>query len=164
MKKVYIYLLFFTILTLASCVDKPTYPSQPVIGYKGFIKYGNQADPDSLELVVSFTDNEGDIGLAQSDNQGIFNSGNLFMTYYFWDTIGLVDHWSAYDLNHGTGNFDTLVYPFRVPLVLPEGSKDQPMKGYIFAKINTVPFPPYKRFTPRANQRVFHFFWLKRPS
>ncbi len=145
MQKSYIYLLFFMVLTLASCVDKPTYPSQPVIAYKDFIKYGDPADPDSLELVVSFTDNEGDIGLAQSDNQGIFNSGNLYMTYYFWDTSG-VDHWTAYDLNQGTGNFDTLIYPFRVPLVLPEGSKDQPMKGYIFAKINTTPFPPYKRF------------------
>ena len=144
MNRIFTYLFFAIILVFASCVDKPTYPSQPVIAYKGFIKYGAPAAPDSVELVVSFTDEEGDIGLSQSDTQGIFKSGNLYMIYFFWDTTGGTGHWSAYDTDPATPKIDSLIFAYRVPQVIPDGGKDEPMKGLIFAKIK--PFiNPYNK-------------------
>lgn len=137
MKKILTYSLILGGLTLASCIDKPTYPSTPVITYKDFIRYGNNpSDPDSVELVVSFTDNEGDIGLDQSDTFGIFKSGNIFMDYLFWDTSGPgPDHWSYYDMSPADSiPFDTLKIAYRVPPVLPEGDPAEPMKGQIFVK------------------------------
>ena len=129
--------VFWVIIALYSCVRKPTYPSTPVIAYKDFLLYGNSSNPDSAELVVSFTDNEGDIGLYQADTNGVFGykdslkSGNFWMIYYYWDTSG-VDHWAPFD--PGPPPFDTLKIYYRVPPVLPEGDPDEPVKGLIYVK------------------------------
>lgn len=138
MKITLIYTLLLFSLGLASCIDKPIYPSEPVIAYQDFIRYGsNPLSPDSVELVVSFTDNEGDIGLEQSDTSGIFKFGNLYMNYLFWDTTG-VDHWSYYDNSPADSiPFDTLKVAYRVPPVLPEGDPAEPMKGLIYVKMIT---------------------------
>lgn len=56
--------LFSMVLTISSCVKKPVYPSEPVIAYSDFLHYGNFSNPDSVELAFTFTDNEGDEGLA----------------------------------------------------------------------------------------------------
>ena len=127
-------------IALSSCVHKPTYPSKPVIAYKDFLRYGDPSNPDSVELVVSFTDNEGDIGLYQGDTNGVFgyndslNYGNFWMIYYYWDTAG-VDHWSPYDPNL-LPPFDTIKHYYRVPPVLPEGDPEEPVKGLIYVKQN----------------------------
>lgn len=125
------------VLILTSCKEKPVYPSQPVIAYKDFIRYGsNPSDPDSVELVVSFTDNEGDIGLDQSDTFGIFKRGNIYMDYLYWDTVGTgSDHWSYYDITQPDSvPFDTFKIAYRVPPVLPSGDPAEPMKGLIYVK------------------------------
>ncbi len=125
-----IILAVFAGITVSSCIKKPKYPSEPVIAYKDFLRYGNPSDPDSVELVVSFTDNEGDIGIKQGDtNNSIFKLGNLFMIYYY-DSNGV---WAAFDLNQAPP-FDTMIIPYRVPLVLQEGDDSEPMKGLIYVK------------------------------
>ncbi len=137
MKRIFAYFLFFVLsAAFASCVHKPTYPSTPVISYKGFIRYGNPFNPDSVELAVSFTDNEGDIGLDQSDTFGIFKAGNIYMDYLFWDTTGTGPaHWSYYDTSQPNPvPFDTFKIAYRVPPVLPKGDPAEPMKGLIFVK------------------------------
>ena len=122
------FLIFFMVLVLDSCIHKPVYPSQPVIAYKDFIRYGNPANPTTAELVVSFTDNEGDISLPNKEP-------SLCMVYFYWDTTG-VDHWSAYDMHSGIGTFDTLKFCLWVPQVLPNGDSSEPMKGLIYAKLD----------------------------
>lgn len=106
-----------------SCVKKPVFPSEPVITYKDFIRYGDPGDPDSTELVLAFTDNEGDIGLDQSDLHGVFKDGNIFMEYYHWDTTG-TGHWA----------YDTLVIFYRAPVILAPGEDSEPIKGLIYVK------------------------------
>lgn len=140
--------LFLAIIAISSCVDKPTYPSEPVIVYKDFIRYGNSANPDSVELVVSFTDNEGDIGYDQADVIGVFGNssdslkyGNFWMIYLYEDTSG---NFVPYDLDLSTSPIDTLKYYYRVPLVLPDGDPDEPVKGLIFAKSKRGGIPPSK--------------------
>ena len=127
------YIIIFAVfagIAVSSCIKKPTYPSEPVIEYKDFLRYGNSSDPDSVELVVSFTDNEGDIGLEQGDtNNSIFKLGNIFMVFYY-DSNGT---WAAFDPN-AAAPFDTMIIPYRVPLVLQEGDESEPMKGLIYVK------------------------------
>jgi len=130
------YILFIVVfagITIFSCVKKPTYPSEPVIAYKDFLRYGDPSAPDSVELVVSFTDNEGDIGVDKSNPPPFFKDGNFFMVYFFWDTTG-VDHWMPADSIPWTPQIDTLVFNNFVPPVLSEGEKSQPMKGLIYVK------------------------------
>ena len=130
-----LFLMFIAGIMFFSCRKKPIYPSEPEIEYINFLKYGNPANPDSVELVVSFTDNEGDIGLEQSDTLpiGIFSPGNFWMIYFYWDTTG-IDHWSAWDANPSTPAIDTLKVSYRVPPVLPDGDPSEPMKGLIAVK------------------------------
>lgn len=134
MKGILPFITVSTLLTaflVGSCVKKPEYPSEPVIEYKDFLFYGPLADPDSVELVISFTDNEGDIGLYDSDTVGLFENGNLVMIYYYWDTAGPGEKWSIY---RDPLTNDTLKFYYRVPLILPDSDKAQPTKGLIFAK------------------------------
>lgn len=128
----YAFLVFLAGLTLSSCVDKPKYPSTPEIEYRDFIRYGNNPlSPDSVEVVISFKDNEGDVGLAQNDLSGDFKNGNLWMIY-FYDSNGT---WAAYDAtNSPVPPFDTLMTVFQVPVVLPEGDDNEPMQGLIYVK------------------------------
>jgi len=137
MKKtpVYIVIAFLLIsaLFLPSCIKKPVYPSEPVIAYKDFLRYGtNPLVPDSVDLVISFTDNEGDIGLGQSDTSGIFKYGNLIMTYYYYDKDSL--QWFTLDDPTTPTVADTLRFYYRVPPVLPDDDDSEPMKGLIYAK------------------------------
>lgn len=136
-KKGITYTLIFVALVFASCLDKPVYPTEPVIAYKDFIRYGNDpSNPDSVEVVVSFTDNEGDIGLDQSDTVGpggLFKYGNIWLVE-FHDSLGF---WAAYDTSEqNVVPFDTFKFAYRVPPVLPEGDPAEPMKGLIYVKKN----------------------------
>ena len=135
MKKSFIYALLFVGLSYASCIKKPSYPSEPVIAYKDFIRYGTDpSNPDSVELVVSFTDNEGDIGLEQADTNGLFKYGNIWLVY-FYDSLGT---WAAYDTSEASVvPFDTFKFAYRIPPVLPSGDPAEPMKGLIYVKQST---------------------------
>lgn len=128
----YIFLIFSAGITLSSCVKKPKYSSIPEIEYRDFIRYGNNPmNPDSFEVVIAFKDNEGDIGIAEEDMVGEFKEGNLWMTY-FYDSLGA---WAALDTsNSPTSPFDTLRLTYPVPVVLPEGDDEEPMKGLIYVK------------------------------
>lgn len=132
--------ILFAAIAIASCIKKEVYPSQPVITYKNFLRYGsNPASPDSMELVVSFTDNEGDIGLESSDTNGIFKRGNFWMIYLY-DSSGV---WAAGDSNLVTPQIDTIRKGYRIPPeVLPPDDASEPMKGLIYIKQKKIPSGP----------------------
>jgi len=128
--------IFYTLAVLlfySSCIEKPVYPSKPVIKYVNFLRYGsNPLDPTAVELVVSFTDNEGDIGLSQADTQSVFKYGNVWLEYYYDSANTGV--WAAFDSSITTPKFDTFRFAYRVPPVLPPGDPSEPMKGLIYVK------------------------------
>ncbi len=126
-----ITMIVFAVVVIISCKKEPLYPTQPVISYVDFLRYGTFSNPDSVALVVSFTDNEGDISLEQKDKQGILKDGNLFMDLYFWDTTG-VDHWEAD--NPYTTQIDTIRFAYTVNVSIPKSDKGEPMNGMIHAK------------------------------
>jgi len=128
-------------MVISSCQKKPSYSSVPYIEYSDFLRYGNPHNPDSVKLVVKFTDNEGDIGFAASDTQ-IFKKGNFFMIYFYLDTTGGHEHWSAFDTNPATPAIDTLIINYRVPPLLPDGDPSEPMKGSIYVR-QLKPISPY---------------------
>jgi hypothetical protein len=63
---------------IGSCVKPPNYPDQPVIEYIGLnkstIAQGNQNSfPDTLQVIFSFTDGDGDIGFPD-DSLNVFDA------------------------------------------------------------------------------------------
>ena len=67
------FLLSFILLTflIISCTKPPDYPNEPEIGFVGFSKNTLQqgdGNNDSLNVVISFTDGDGDLGDRDSLN------------------------------------------------------------------------------------------------
>lgn len=66
------YLLYSIVLTLLiiGCTKPPDYPNEPVIGFISFSKntllQGDRGDEDSLLVVLSFTDGDGNLGNSDS--------------------------------------------------------------------------------------------------
>ena len=79
-KPVWKYLFFVAILAIGAyaCVKKKNYPTTPAIEYKEFIPYQG----DTADLVIKFTDGDGDIGVSSGSSDQ-----NLFVTYYYKDAI-----------------------------------------------------------------------------
>ena len=72
----YLFLLVVVGLGTYSCIKKKTYPSAPEIEYKEFTPYVG----DTADLVIKFTDGDGDIGVASGSS-----TQNLFVTYYYFN-------------------------------------------------------------------------------
>lgn len=74
------YILIFTALMagIYSCVKKKTYSQSPEIEFKDFVPY----QKDSADMVIGFSDGDGDIGRNQGDS-----TTNLWMNYYYKDTL-----------------------------------------------------------------------------
>ena len=129
----FLLLFVLSLIAISSCIHKPVYPSEPVIEYKDFVRYGKPSDPDSTVLIISFTDNEGDIGLGQADTQGLFKDGNLWMVYLYDSAHNNI--YVPFDSSITSPiPFDTFKIAYRVPLVLPSNDPSEPMKGLIYVK------------------------------
>ncbi len=67
-------LALLTTLVFSGCKDENTYPATPVIEFVSLTKYESVSQLDSLELVFSFTDGNGDVGTPDIDtvNRDVF--------------------------------------------------------------------------------------------
>lgn len=104
----------------SSCRKIQQFPPEPEIEYVDFLQFGT----DSAQLVVSFTDGDGDIGLRDGDTTGDF-AYNLFLTYY--------------EMQDGAWIEPELATPFwyRIP-VLRESSSEKALQGEI--NVDLSPF------------------------
>ena len=93
------WLLFILCLSAAfyTCVNPPNFPETPVITFKNVDRTFINENTDSVRLMFSFTDGDGDLGLTQSDT-----STNTFVT----------------DIRSGKKDF---TYRYRLPYVTPGG-------------------------------------------
>lgn len=117
--------LFTLASIVAGCGEIQTYPDTPVIDYKDFKLYrttdalGNSIFVGKMEL--SFTDGDGDVGLAQPDSTVVDDS----LKYNFFS--------SMYSMNNGV--FEKIEGPrgeqkFRIPYISREG-QNKTLKGTI---------------------------------
>ncbi len=79
-------LLGVMVLVATSCLRTEEFPDEPVITFKSLDVQG-----DSASLTISFTDGDGDIGLAQGDTLAPYNPGSLWFHNLFIDYFELVD-------------------------------------------------------------------------
>lgn len=126
MKRIAVYFAPITvvlILLLSSCQKEKTFPVEPAITFKEFKKLGH----DSAQMIITFTDGDGDIGLGQGDTFPPNKPGtkyyyNLFMRYYYKDTLGNYKPYLTY-INADT-ILDTLDFNYRVPYLTQNGQKE----------------------------------------
>jgi hypothetical protein len=118
--RTYIFLFIATSAFGVSCEPDPVFPEEPIITFKEYIYNGS----DTLKVVFTFTDGDGDIGVAPTGNDS-----NMVLTLYYKapdgqfhvarppaDTIG-----------------DSIYYPYRIP-ELVEGQSG--LEGDIYLVVN----------------------------
>src|ERR1044072_5515374 len=104
MKRISAYIFFALIAVFAfSCRPDPVFPDEPILKFKQFIQPPNS---DSLQVVFSFTDGDGDIGVAPTDT-----NYNMLLTLYH-DSAG---HWVYIRDPSDPNGVDSLKYKYRIP-------------------------------------------------
>jgi hypothetical protein len=113
-------LLFGTVILMNSCKQEQLFPDEPMLVFKEY-KYNGL---DTLKTIFSFTDGDGDIGVAPTGNDY-----NMLLTLYYKDANGNFQP-ALYP-----ASTDTIKYPYRIP-ELPDGQNG--LEGDIHLIVNTT--------------------------
>lgn len=129
-------ILFAALLVYSSCRRFEDFPNEPQIKYENFL-LGYNPETGITErgvLVLSYTDGDGDLGLAAWDTLPPHNYGskyyyNMIIDYFEkqnneWVKVPLVT-WDPDDQE-----FDTLTFSARIPVLTPPAG-NQAIKGII---------------------------------
>ena len=144
------FLVFTMSLFLTSCVKEEEYPNTPEIAFKEF----KRVSDDSVYLVITFTDGDGDIGLDQNDTFAPHNPGsrsyfNFFATYFYKDNTGNFLPWDI-DVTAPNATFDSLAFDGRIPVLTQNGQK-QSLTGEIQLLLpNPYYYPGHTTFRYRV--------------
>lgn len=112
--------IFACVSVLAfSCTPDPVFPDEPILTFKEFQYNGS----DTLKAVFSFTDGDGDIGVAP-----VGNDSNMVLTLYYKGPDGLF-----HVARPGVSITDSIYYTYRIP-ELTEGQSG--LEGDIYLTIN----------------------------
>lgn len=102
-----------------ACTPDPVFPDEPVLEFKEFIYNGT----DTLKVVFSFTDGDGDIGVSPTGNDS-----NMVLTLYYKGPDGLF-----HVARPGASTTDSIYYNYRIP-DLPEGQSG--LEGDVYLIVN----------------------------
>jgi len=133
-----------TTVAFYSCERDEQYPIEPVIEYLDFVKFGT----DSASFRITFTDGDGDVGLAPEDTFYPYNTAskyyhNIFLKYEFLDTSGSYFPYYIYEYDTLGNKIDSseLSFNYRIP-VIPKLGAINSLNGEIHVKM----FAPYAPF------------------
>lgn len=139
-------ILLIALIGLASCLKPETFPEEPAINFESF-----SILKDSGELVISFTDGNGDIGLNEDDTTGNFAPNklyhhNLFIEYYEKDNVlGWV---RGKDLSG-----EDISFLYRIPYLTPNGN-NKALKGNIEIVIEPTYYNPLSSQSDTVKYRI----------
>lgn len=122
--KIRLFLPLLLFALLFSCEKPEKYPLTPEITFGSFTKVVNAQGKDEKGILkISFTDGDGDIGLASGDTLAPYNSGSIFYYNFFID---------YYEKQHGvyTKVELDLTNNSRIPIITPDG-ENKSVKGDI---------------------------------
>lgn len=128
----YVLIIIATLAGIYSCVKKKTYSQNPEIEFKSFTPLLGDTAAD---LVIGFSDGDGDIGKDKEDK-----ATNLFMTYYYFDTV--TNNFHAY---YSPFTLDTVRIPYTVRKPVDDYS-GKSISGEVAVRINQYrPSKKHKR-------------------
>lgn len=108
---------------LSSCLSPPSYPIEPQIEFVSISKTTVE-QLDSLRVVFSFTDGDGDLGFAAYDSSDCNKCSDSCLTH---------PSLSIFIFDNRTG----CLSPFNVPYIPPKGSSDA-ISGKVDVVISSV--------------------------
>lgn len=148
----HIFLLFTVILfAFNSCRKESSFSEIPALVFKEYKIFGN----DSLHLIFSFTDGDGDLGITEGDtfppfNPAAFSYNNLFLYYQSMNADSTFNYFIQSLPNNQT---DSLKWRFRYRNITPTGQR-KVLEGDITATLKS-PF----RITIHENYRYEIFMF-----
>jgi len=128
--------IILVLLVYSSCRRFEDFPDEPIIKYENFLVENDVETGVTTRgvLVITYTDGDGNIGLAEWDTLPPYNYGskyyyNMIITYFEmhhgeWEETDLV-YWNPQDQQ-----FDTLTFNARIPVLTPI-TGNQAIKGFI---------------------------------
>lgn len=107
-------ILFFSgILFLFSCKESENYPIAPQLTFESFTNLRTNTGIDTMGIMIlSFTDGDGDLGLADYDT-----STNFFVKYFVMNN-GQLEEGTRY--NPVTGQTESINFNVRIPNLAPD--------------------------------------------
>ncbi|GAB4133199.1 MAG: hypothetical protein Fur0041_05230 [Bacteroidia bacterium] len=111
-----------------SCKPEPVFPDEPILTFKEYIQ--NDVS-DTLKVVFSFTDGDGDIGVSPTANDS-----NMVLVLYYKAPDG---NFYVIDDPNTANPSDSVFYTYRIPK-LASGQKG--LEGDIYLTMNKA-FIPY---------------------
>lgn len=142
-----LYFLFtILIFGLISCLKPQKFPPEPIIEYDNFI-----AMSDSGELVISFTDGDGDIGLAKGDTTGAYRPSNKYHHNLFVEYFEKVDG-AGWQPGKDIAGED-IIFLYRIPVLTPQG-KNKALKGKIRVTIEPSYYNPLSTDSDTIKYRI----------
>ncbi|MEZ4799018.1 MAG: hypothetical protein R2809_04405 [Flavobacteriales bacterium] len=133
MKKI-LFLGAFSLALLNSCLKTEVIPTIPEIKFNSIQNFG-----DSINILIDFTDGDGNFGLEQGDTSGIFDdclrTFNLYAEYY--EKVN--GEWVHTSLDP-CANPNAVPFYYRVPWAKPTG-QNPTQKGTITLAMKTYYFP-----------------------
>ena len=130
------------VLILNACKDEPSGAQFPEISIGGVTLYKNNVGNDSMiNLVVKYSDNDGDLGLSESDTMPPFNFWSIY--FYNLKIKYLVKNNGKWQQITKTGNADTINFNQRFKR-LNESNKKRRVFGEFEIRIPASPYPGIK--------------------
>lgn len=140
-------LALVALLGFTGCLKTEEFPVEPRIKYESY-----ESRPDSAVLTISFTDGDGDIGLAPGDTLEPFNPGSQWYYNFF------VDYYKKLDGEWQLQEFPLPLY-YRIPVITPTG-QNKALQGEIAVRISPQVLPQTSgdtvRFSVWIADRALH--------
>lgn len=142
---------FFLMLIVAgslftSCLKPEKFPIIPFIEFDSF-----SALSDSGILVISFTDGDGNIGLAEGDTTGSYSTNLKYHHNLFVEYFEKVDGLGWQPGKNFAG--DDIVFLYRIPVLTPKG-KNKALKGTISTTIEPSYYNPLSSDSDTIKYRI----------
>lgn len=127
--KIQLLLVGIVAISLYSCIKTQSVPNTPSIAFKDFVKYGK----DSADMIITFKDGDGDIGLVPGDTAPPHNVNGK----YYYDMV------MEYNYKGADGKFhrfksatatDSMIIGYHIPYITPVG-QNKVLDGEIRAHI-----------------------------
>ena len=134
--KIYLFLILLLPVLITACTKRTNFSDIPEIEYNSFIILYNPSLGvyDRGVIKVSYTDGDGDIGLAQGDTLPPYNPESRyyynFIITYFEMQEGVSVEVPLLSYNPGTQEYDTVSLSARIPVLTP-GGRNKAIKGTI---------------------------------
>lgn len=134
--------IFCFFLILNACKDEPNGLQVPQISIGGIVLYKNNTGSDSIiKLTIKYSDEDGDLGLSESDTLPPFNFGSDY--FYNLKIKYLVKKAGQWQHILKTGTSDTINFNQRFKR-LNESNKKRKVYGEFEIRIPASPYPGIK--------------------